>query len=435
MLQYALPTLVASTLLAAPAAGAEIDRLALDADVTYGYGRATSSSMQGLLEAEPSVEATLSGPISLVASARIRLDAVDELEPGEPAFDTYASGSRPVTLGEAGAAEIRDFYLEFRGRRGLVRLGKQQIAWGRLDGIKVLDLVNPQEFREFILDEFSQSRITLWSAYIDYSLGNWRAELAVIPDGTGHAIPEPGAWFELTAPRFRFGADPGQAGLPVTTVKPGHSFDETGAGLRLSRQVGNTELAMLAYTGMDPEPLGRVLATGGTPQLERYFRRRDVAGFSVDTGLGRAVLRAEYAYQPSRVFNLRAPDGLDTVELDQHRGAIGLDVDGPLGVFINVQYLIDTIRDAPGALVRPARDRVATLFVRKAFGYDRLVLEARWYHSLTDADDLTRFGVDYALNDSTSIRFAAEQFRGTPAGLFGQFADRDRITLGIRHTF
>jgi len=431
-----LPAIVASgLLLTAPGSRAEIDTLALDTEATYGYGRVTTSSMQGLLTLVPSIETKLSESVSFSTSARVRLDAVDDLEPGEPAFDTYAGGSRPVTLGDAGAAELRDFYLEFRGRLGLVRLGKQQIAWGRLDGIKVLDLVNPQEFREFILDEFSESRITLWSAYIDYSLGDWRAELAIVPDGTGHAIPEPGAWFELTAPRFRFGADPGQAGLPVTTVKPGHSFDETGAGLRLSRQVGNTELAMLAYTGMDPEPLGRILATGGTPQLERYYRRRDVAGFSVDTGLGRAVLRAEYAYQPSRVFNLRAPDGLDTVELDQHRGAIGLDVDGPLGVFINVQYLIDTIRDAPGALVRPARDRVATLFVRKAFGYDRLVLEARWYHSLTDADDLTRFGVDYALNDSTSIRFAAEQFRGTPAGLFGQFADRDRITLGIRHTF
>lgn len=426
---------MAGSLLAAAGDAAELDGVGADADVTYGYGRVASSSMQALLEFVPSLEATLSPSVSFSASARVRLDAFDDLEPGEPAFDTYADASRMLTLGDAGAAEIRDFYVEFRNRHGLTRLGRQQIVWGRLDGIKVLDVVNPQEFREFILDDFNQSRIGLWSAYLDYSIGDWRAELAVVPDATAHAIPVEGAWFELRAPRFRFGATPDQPGLPVTTVRPGHSIDETGAGLRLSRQVGNTELAMLAYTGMDPEPLGRILATGGTPQLERYYRRRDVAGFSVDTGLGRAVLRAEYAYQPSRVFNLRAPDGLDTVELDQHRGAIGLDVDGPLGVFINVQYLVDTIRDAPGALVRPARDRVATLFVRKAFGYDRLILEARWYHSLTDRDDLTSLGVDYALNDSTSIRFAAEQFRGTPAGLFGQFADRDRITLGIRHTF
>jgi len=44
-----------------------------------------------------------------------------------------------------------------------LRLGKQQIVWGETDGLKLLDVMNPQNFREFILDEFEDSRLPLWS--------------------------------------------------------------------------------------------------------------------------------------------------------------------------------------------------------------------------------------------------------------------------------
>ena len=429
-----LQTLFLASLLPATSV-AEIESASLATDLSYGYSRANSSSMQGMMELVPSLDLALGAESSLVMSARVRADARDELEPGRPDLDSFAPGSRPLELGTSGTVELRDFFFEFRTSNGLARLGKQQIVWGRLDGIKVLDLVNPQDFREFILDDFADSRISLWSAYFDYNLGNWRAELALIPDGSGHAIPATGAWFELTAPRFRYGAAPGKPGLPVITEQPGHAVDDAAAGLRLSRQFNTTELAFVAYTGNDPEPLGRLVAGDGGPAVQRFYERRNAYGFSVDMPLGPAVLRAEYAYQPDRTFNTRSPGLLDTVMLDQHRGAIGMDFDGPLGVFFNLQYLVDTISAAPDNLVRPDRDRLATLYLRRSFAYDSVVVAARWYHSFTDDDDLAGLSIEYTINDSTSVELAAQYFRGVDEGLFGQFRDRDRITLSLSHTF
>ena len=434
-MRFFVPALALIALLTGPCLAAEVESAALETDLSYGYSRATSASMQGFVELVPSLDLGTSENTSLIMSARLRADAKDELEPGRPVLDSYAPGSRPLQLGTTGTAELRDFYFEWRSANGLARLGKQQIVWGRLDGIKVLDLVNPQDFREFILDDFADSRISLWSAYFDYNLGNWRAELALIPDGTGHMIPGAGAWFELTAPRFRFGAAAGQPGLPVSIAQPSHAFDDAAAGLRLSRQLNNLELALVAYTGSDPEPLGRLVVAGGAPAVERFYERRDAFGFSVDMGLGPAVLRAEYAYQPDRTFNTRSTGALDTVALDQHRGAFGVDMDGPLGIFINVQYLVDTIAAAPAGLVRPDRDRLATLYLRRAFAYDSVVVAARWYHSFTDDDDLAALSIEYDINDSTAVELAAQYFSGVDEGLFGQFRDRDRITLSLSHTF
>jgi len=420
---------------AMPCLAAEVDSASLTTDLSYGYSQTANKTMQGLIELLPSLDVALADSTSLVASARLRADAKDELEPGRPNLDTYAPGSRPLELGNTGTAELWDFYVEFQSRNGLSRLGKQQIVWGRLDGIKVLDLVNPQDFREFILDDFGDSRISLWSAYLDYTLGNWRVEFALIPDATGHAIPREGAWFELTAPRFRYGAEPGQPSLPVTTDEPRHSLGEAAAGLRLSRQFNTLELALVAYSGNDPEPLGRLVSAAGGPTIERFYERRNAFGFSVDMVLGPAVLRAEYAYQPDRMFNTRSPGLLETALLDQHRGAVGIDIDGPLGIFVNMQYLADTVDAAPADLVRPDRDRIATLYLRRSFAYDSVALAARWYHSFTDGDDLAALSVEYAVNDATSVELAAQFFTGVEDGLFGQFTARDRITLSLRNTF
>ncbi len=427
--------LAAAALSFAGHSAADVESAALDARLTYGYGFDASRSMQGLLELLPELEVSISEDASVVASGRVRLDAEDDLEPGRPTRSSYSKGSQPARIGDAGTAELRDLYIEFRSENGLFRFGKQQIVWGRLDGIKVLDLVNPQSFREFIMEDFGDSRIGLWSAYFDYSFGAWRAELAIVPDGTGHAIPDPGSWFELSAPRFRYGVPAGQETPAIATESPGHGADETAVGLRLSRAFGRLAVSAVGYTGIDPEPLGRLLAVDGSRILERYYERRDAFGFSAETGVGPMVLRAEYAFQPDRVFNAWSDGQLTAVNIDQHRGAIAFDIDAPLGLFVNAQYVVDSLENAPTGLVRPRTDRVGTLYLRRTFMYEALTLGARWYHSFGDGDDLAALRLEYAVGDETTLSLTAEAFSGTDTGLFGQFGGRDRIVLGIEHTF
>lgn len=433
MMQKSLLLLVVLSTLSPPAF-AETGFL-MPADIAYGYGSTSSESMQLQLKLTPEMTIDTPGSTRVVGSFRVRVDPTDRLEPGEAPRDAYAPLSRPLALGEVGLAEIRDLYVETELGDALLRLGKQQIVWGRLDGIKVLDILNPQDFREFILEDFGESRIGLWSAYLDASLGSWRAELAVIPDGTGHVIPNPGAWFELRAPRFRFGAGNDQPGLPLITESRAHDLDSTGAGLRMSRSIGRVDLALVAYTGIDPEPLGRITSDGNGPVVERYFERRQLAGFSAETGIGSAVVRIEYAIQPDRVFNLRTASSLEAVELDQHRAAIGIDFSLPGSIFINAQYLLDTVRNAPATLLRPDTDRLSTLYVRKSFGYDKVLVEARWYHSYTDKDDMVSASLSFLFGSNSRIRLQADAFSGTTSGLFGQFETRDRIVLGIEHVF
>jgi hypothetical protein len=201
----------------------------------------------------------------------------------------------------------------------------------------------------------SNSRIGLWSAYLDLSLGDWRAELTWMPDLDEPRHSRAGAWFELTAPRFRFGAP-------------------------------------LAW-------------------------------------------RAELSHQPSRWFNLRDEAGLRAEELQQTTLGIGADVVLPGNLLANLQFIWDRVHDAPSTLVRPDEDQLITLFLRRGFAYETLQTEVRWYHSLSDHDDTLVATLRYELSDDTRAYISSEWFSGSADGLFGQFAERDRVVIGITRYF
>ncbi|PKO85491.1 MAG: DUF1302 domain-containing protein [Betaproteobacteria bacterium HGW-Betaproteobacteria-12] len=58
------------------------------------------------------------------------------------------------------------------GKDLFVKIGKQQVVWGRTDLFRVLDVINPVDFsRNNIYDELSDIRIPMWIAQVEYRMG------------------------------------------------------------------------------------------------------------------------------------------------------------------------------------------------------------------------------------------------------------------------
>lgn len=425
--------LIAATMPPAGAQAVDDVYFSLGTALRYGHGTTIDENVEASATLQPRLEIVPRSGIEAVVSGLLRYDDADQLLPGEPDFTTYSEASRPGTWGTRTTAELNDMYLEWQRGRQLIRIGKQQIVWGALDGIKVLDALNPQSYREFILEDFGDSRIGLWSLYADVSHNDTRVEVALIPDPTTHYVPGEGAWFELTAPRFRFGAQPGDPELPVETIQNYDPVDDGTAGVRISRRLGRLDLSAVAISGLDFEPLGRLATSAAGTVVERFHERRELFGFSAETAAGLLALRAEVGYLPDRHFNVR-DDTLIDRELDQWRAAIAVDAEAPFGVFVNLQYLYDRVLDAPDGLIRRDRDHVITTFLRRTFSYERIATEIRWYTSTADDDGIIRARISYLLG-SSMVSLISDTFYGEQEGLFGQFARRDRLTLEFEHTF
>lgn len=57
---------------------------------------------------------------------------------------------------------LRELYMDTTLGDWDVRLGKQQVVWGTADGIKLLDIINPTDFRFLNQSTMEDSRIPLW---------------------------------------------------------------------------------------------------------------------------------------------------------------------------------------------------------------------------------------------------------------------------------
>ena len=60
---------------------------------------------------------------------------------------------------------LRELYVDTTaGEEGAVslRLGKQQVVWGTADGMKLLDIINPTDYREMAQNSMDESRIPVW---------------------------------------------------------------------------------------------------------------------------------------------------------------------------------------------------------------------------------------------------------------------------------
>lgn len=72
---------------------------------------------------------------------------------------------------------IREFYAQKtwnldNGKQFNVKVGKQQVVWGRSDLFRVLDVMNPMDYsRNSIYDEFEDIRIPMWMLQTNYRMG------------------------------------------------------------------------------------------------------------------------------------------------------------------------------------------------------------------------------------------------------------------------
>ena len=67
---------------------------------------------------------------------------------------------------------LREAYIDSSVGDVDVRIGKQQVVWGKADGVKFLDIINPTDFREWGQNTMEDSRIPIWMGVAEKDLGN-----------------------------------------------------------------------------------------------------------------------------------------------------------------------------------------------------------------------------------------------------------------------
>jgi len=70
-----------------------------------------------------------------------------------------------------------------------LRFGKQQVVWGTADGIKLLDIINPTDYRELVQNSPEESRIPIWMANVEMDIGESSNFQFIVSEVQENVIP------------------------------------------------------------------------------------------------------------------------------------------------------------------------------------------------------------------------------------------------------
>lgn len=367
-------------------------------------------------------------------------NASDYLLPQAINTDTYSSLSQPLRLSRQSYLEIPELWAQFQVTDNWsFKAGKQVNNWGTLDEFRILDVLNPQQFREFIFEDLSRTRLGIWGVNLQTKVDSYSMELFVSSDETVHESPNPSGPFQFAAPEFRFGF-PKSASGNIDSTTQGTDLDTY--AVRVKGQHDSLDFSLVAFTGPDYSPVGSLILSPGPnprPLLVRSHEKKSLYGGSLGTLIGSFVARVEYGFLPARGFNslrLGSPlPELNIVHLDQHQLALGVDQQFAGNLLVTAQWMFDKLEKNPVGLIREQLQHLVSLGFRKPLLNEQLALKGRWVFGDSGSDGLVQISGDYALSDDSNLRIGVDYAYGKSDGIFGQFSDRTRLKVEYEKFF
>ncbi len=335
---------------------------------------------------------------------------------------------------------LREIYLDLYFDNFDIRVGKQQIVWGKADGVFITDIVSPLNLTEFLLPDFDEIRIGVYAAKFDYYFGNSTIELIWKPIFAGNKLPGPGSiWFKPPAfpapPTFDYSKEKINASLENSEVYLKYSlsssaidFDLMGAYTwdQTPSMYTDKEFGFDTVTNQ-PGLTGLLI----TPEHHRLY----VAGGSFTSTIKSFVIRGEAAYYNGKYFQTADPmaEGALT-QKDYLHYVVGLDYSvGHLK--LSAQFIQKYIMDYNDFIDEEEFGNTMTFLARYDAIRETLHLELFSYVGLNYGDALIRPKVTYDFSDSFHIILGSNIFVGDERGMFGRYDENSMIYTKIRYYF
>ena len=336
--------------------------------------------------------------------------------------------------------QMRELYLDLYFKNFDLRIGKQQVVWGKADGVFITDVVSPLNLTEFLLPDFDEVRTGITAVKFDYYLGNHTLELIWAPIFTSTKMPSAGSiWYSQPDFPLQPTFDWSKSEMKPTLENSEFFVKYTALTSAIDFEI------MTAYTWDDiptmhvqkefqinPETqLPTLTGINITPEHHRLF----LGGGSFSTEIKGIILRSEAAYYNGKYFQTEDPIAEDAIiQKDYLHYVAGLDFN--IGnVKLSTQFIQKYILDYSDLMINNEFDNMATFMVRYDLFRETLHLELFSYIGITNEDALIRPKISYDFDNSFSILFGANIFVGETSGQFGQYQDNSMLYFKLKYSF
>jgi hypothetical protein len=301
-------------------------------------------------------------------------------------------------------ADVRELTASWRGAKTTFKLGAQQVNWGRMDVLRVTDIINPVDQHDLFYEELPEAKLALWMVNGEWQDGGKSLQVVATPQVPVDRLPA----------RI--------AGLPVSIARPANSLAHSTVALRYGFEAAGWNADLVAIRGWQSTPLLR--PSGAS--LQGSLARQNSIGFSADKPLGSTVLRLEGLYARATPED----PGLTT----QRSISLGAGLDLRTGPWFFATQVI--AQNNPDAIAgTPETTAFLSAIVQRKWLQDRLSGRALHIRETAFGSSWSSLQASYELSANQLVQLQSDWFQGDPTAPFGGFRGRSRIAASMRLQF
>jgi hypothetical protein len=330
---------------------------------------------------------------------------------------------------------LREAYMDIFLKNMGIRIGKQQIIWGKAEGVFITDVVSPKDMSEFLLPDFDEIRTGISSVKFNYFSGNHTFEAVWAPVFTPTRMPgSESDW----APVLPFPVVP-EWDMSAAEVKP--SLENSEVFVRYSLMATAADLELVGGTFFFDDP-SLFITRRANPEsgqltgitLRPEYQRVSMAGGSFSLPLSSFVVRGEGAWYTGRSFQTQAPGAEGSlIEKDNLHYMAGIDYT-LAGTRLSLQFIQEHILDYESGIQNREFENTMTFLAKRDFLREKLWLDLFAYIGLTSEDALIRPKITYSVADGFELLGGANIFVGNE-GRFGQYDKNDMLYIKVKYSF
>ena len=344
---------------------------------------------------------------------------------------------------------LREAYADVYKDKLWLRLGRQQIVWGKSDFFRLLDIINPLDYSwHFFFEDFDNIRIPQDMALAQYSIG----DVGFLRSLSIQLVVNPG---DVQHTRL------GRAGEPWALAPPGYELipqdfpNGPQYGGRIQAVAGPVSFTINDYY---------YYLQGGVFNLgtgELTYPRVNVVGGAIDyyNELTSAVWRAELTYTPdkemgidftdSSFLSLLGKNSNGIVRKDEVKYVLG--VDRPTWIrwlnqkstyFLSAQLFMTHVLGHEQAITNDGaavkkHEATITLLANSSYVNGKLTPQIYWAYGVSGDAHIVGPSVNYLITDNWAVKVGSNIIwgRDTRYANFGGFHDNDEVYAKISFTF
>ncbi len=400
---------------------------------SYSYAKdapadKTQADWSGLTKLRPYFSLTWDAKLGENWKTRISGKAFYDLAYGMKDSETF---SDEVLSELEKEAELREIYLEGSPFGNLdIKLGKQIVSWGVANSLRVVDVLNPTDDREFGMTDLEDIRLPINMTKLDYYIGDLKLEAVAV-----HEIK-----FNKSAV---FGSDFNPSTQKINEVIPESSAENTEYGLALIGTFSGWDASLHWVQYFDDTAHFKITKVtfipglGAVPTLEQRHSRLTMGGATLSIPSGNFIWKAEAAKLQGMEFALVTDKTFSRTD-----ALVGTEYSGwsdtSLTLEFGVQHLNDfdvKLEESPDSQLE---DRIATTvsFMQDYINQTlHLSLVGMMIGKSGKDGGLNRMSLEYDVMDAFSVTGGVMLYQPGENAYFQNLNENDRIFFEVRYSF